>query len=206
MPRGNDISKLTKKINRDIGFYWWKRYLYCGFWSNISTPINLSITVLTALTTGQSATQSIVSDRTSTILGSIVLFVSIFNTFFKPNDQVASNVAILKKWQEHGAEFEEIVYLPEGTEHEQKAKLQRLTELFKKTNLLKRDTHLTQCIDMLVYCIQQCCLRNHLHWINLEEDNPTPNPNANLNNDDTELTQIVTMPIEAPPTHVSSEV
>ena len=169
MTLGVDIKRYTNKINYDIGFYWWKRSIYCGFWSNISTPINLSITVITALTTGQSATQNIINSQTSTILGSIVLFISIFNTFFKPNDQLASNVTVLKKWQEHGAEFEEIVYLAESTEEQQKVKLQRLVDLFKKVNTLKRDSHLTQCIDMFVYCIQQCCLRKHLKWMSIED-------------------------------------
>lgn len=173
-----DVKKYVNKLNKDIGFYWWKRYIYCGFWSNISTPINLSIVVITALTTGQSATQQLVSDRTSTILGAIVLFISIFNTFFKPNDQVASNGTILKKWQEYGTEFEEIVYLPDGTENEQKAKLHRLTELFKKTNALKRDNNLTQCIDILVYCVQIMCVRKHLRWIPIEEITAANNADA----------------------------
>jgi len=164
-----EIERYMNKINYDIGFYWWKRYIYCGFWNNISTPINLSITVITALTTGQSATQNIINSETSTILGSIVLFISIFNTFFKPTDQLASNVTLLKKWQEYGAEFEEIVYLADSSEEQQKVKLQRLVELFKKVNAMKRDGHLTQCIDIFVYCIQQCCLRKHLKWMSTDE-------------------------------------
>ena len=75
----DEISGYIEKINYDIGYYWWKRYIYSAFWSNISTPINLSIVVLTALTTGQSATDNLISKELSTILGSVTLFVSIFN-------------------------------------------------------------------------------------------------------------------------------
>ena len=77
----DEIINYERKINYDIGYYWWKYYIYCAFWSNISTPINLAITILTALTTGQSASQNLISNTISTQLGLCVLLLSIFNTF-----------------------------------------------------------------------------------------------------------------------------
>jgi len=64
-----EIKDYLKKLNEDIGFYWWKYYTYCAFWTNISVPINLTITILTALTTGQTATGSLINNETSTIFG-----------------------------------------------------------------------------------------------------------------------------------------
>ena len=75
----DEITNYVDKLNYDIGFYFWKRYVYCAFWSNISTPINLAITILTALTTGQSATNSLISESTNTRLGIAALFISIFS-------------------------------------------------------------------------------------------------------------------------------
>ena len=94
----DEINGYLDKINKDLGYYWWKRYIYSAFWSNISTPINLSIVVLTALTTGQSATDNLISKELSTILGSVTLFVSIFNSYFKPHEQLMLNQDILQKW------------------------------------------------------------------------------------------------------------
>ena len=45
------------KINKEIGFRWWKKYVAAGIWSNVATPTNLIITLITALTTGQVAMQ-----------------------------------------------------------------------------------------------------------------------------------------------------
>lgn len=78
----DESNGYIEKLNYDIGYFWWKQYVYCAFWSNISTPINLLITILTALTTGQSATNSLISESTNTQLGITALFISIFNTFF----------------------------------------------------------------------------------------------------------------------------
>ena len=56
----DESNGYIEKLNYDIGYFWWKQYVYCAFWNNISTPINLLITILTALTTGQSATNSLI--------------------------------------------------------------------------------------------------------------------------------------------------
>ena len=44
------IDVFYNSLNKNIGTYWWKKYITTAFWKNISTPINLSITILTALT------------------------------------------------------------------------------------------------------------------------------------------------------------
>lgn len=45
------INFLENKLNVDIGFYYWKRYVAGSFWAQLATPINLAITLMTALTT-----------------------------------------------------------------------------------------------------------------------------------------------------------
>ena len=47
------ITKIEKFLDAKIGFYWWKKYIAGAFWSNVATPVNLFITLVTALTTGQ---------------------------------------------------------------------------------------------------------------------------------------------------------
>ena len=104
----DEITGYLDKLNKDLGYYWWKRYIYTAFWNNISTPINLSIIILTALTTGQSATQNLITKELSTILGAVTLFVSIFNSYFKPYEQLTQNQIILKQWTTLGQEFDQI--------------------------------------------------------------------------------------------------
>jgi len=55
----DQLRTIENKLDKEIGFYYWKRYIASAFWSNISTPINLSITLLTAITTGQATTEQL---------------------------------------------------------------------------------------------------------------------------------------------------
>ena len=153
------------KLNEDIGFYWWKRYIYSAFWSNISTPINLSIIILTALTTGENATQNLINQNVSTILGIVVLFVSIFNTFFQPNEQLAQNKKILSDWMIVGSQFDEIYYDRVYTAEEKVARLKKLETLFKSLSLLKRTNDTNFLIDLLYAIIRCTCIRGNIKWI-----------------------------------------
>jgi len=148
------------KINKDIGFYWWKRYIYSAFWSNISTPINLSIVILTAITTGQNATQHLISDHVSIILGIVVLFISIFNTFFKPYEQMTHNQEILQNWSEVGEQFDEIYYDRVYTVEEKQSRLLKLETLFKSMSSLKRANDNNYLIDMIYLMLRLICIRN----------------------------------------------
>jgi hypothetical protein len=52
---------LRNKLDKEIGYNYWKKYVASAFWSQISTPINLTITFLTAVTTAQSQSENLLS-------------------------------------------------------------------------------------------------------------------------------------------------
>ena len=166
----DEINGYIEKINTDIGYYWWKRYIYSAFWSNVSTPINLSIVVFTALTTGQAATQTLLSPQTTTILSSVTLFVSIFNSFFKPYEQLTQNQQILQDWAKIGDEFDEIYYNRVYTHEEKIARLVSLEKLFKSMSTLKRANDNNYCIDCMFIFIRLICIRKNITWVQLKED------------------------------------
>jgi hypothetical protein len=176
----DEIKSYLKKINEDIGFYWWKRYIYTAFWSNISTPINLAIIILTAITTGENATQNLIGQNVSTILGVVVLFVSIFNTFFQPNEQLAQNKKILADWLDIGTEFDEIYYDKVYTPEEKYTRLKNLEELFKSVSVLKRANDSNVLIDLLYACMRCICLRNNINWIDMRNEDRKPPKNLRL--------------------------
>ena len=165
----DEISGYIEKINNDIGYYWWKRYIYSAFWSNISTPLNLAIVVLTTLTTGQSATQSLISKELATILGSVTLFVSIFNSYFKPYEQLTQNQSILQDWAKLGEEFDEIYYDRVYTPIEKLGRLQSLEKLFKSVSSLKRSNDNNYCIDLLYICIRLICIRKQINGVVIKD-------------------------------------
>ena len=164
-----EINSYIEKINTDIGFYWRKRYVYSAFWANISTPINLSIIILTALTTGQNATQNLISPGTATILGATVLFVSIFNTFFKPYEQLTRNQGIMDAWAVVGVEFDELYYNRVYTSAEKIERLNNLEKLFKSLSILKRSSDNNYLIDLLFLFIRCTCMRNNMEWIKIDK-------------------------------------
>ena len=170
----DEISGYIEKINNDIGYYWWKRYIYSAFWSNISTPLNLAIVVLTTLTTGQSATESLISKEIATILGSVTLFISIFNSYFKPYEQLTQNQCILLDWTKLGEEFDEIYYDRVYTPVEKLGRLKNLEKLFKKVSALKRSNDNNYCIDLLYVFIRLICIRKQINWVVIKDIGEIP--------------------------------
>jgi len=164
----DEIKGYIKKINSDIGFYWWKRYIYSAFWSNISTPINLAIVVFTGITTTQTTTKNLVSDEVSALLGSTVLFVSIFNTFFRPNEQLAQNQKIMQDWAEIGEQFDEIYYDRVYTKEEKIVRLNNLEKLFKSMSSLKRTNDNNYFIDLIYLIARVLCIRKNIDWIKID--------------------------------------
>ena len=178
----DESNGYIEKLNYDIGYFWWKQYTYCAFWSNISTPLNLLITILTALTTGQSATNSLISQSTNTQLGIAALFVSIFNTFFRPTQQLNDNTQILKEWLDIGEQFEEIYYDKVYTIEEKKDRLAKLQTLFMENNKLKRNNSNNFLIDLIFMIANYLCIKDKIYWIPDTDNSNNPNNPNNTNN------------------------
>jgi hypothetical protein len=126
--------------------------------------------VFTALTTGQAATQTLLSPQTTTILSSVTLFVSIFNSFFKPYEQLTQNQQILQDWAKIGDEFDEIYYNRVYTREEKIARLVSLEKLFKSMSTLKRANDNNYCIDCMFIFIRLICIRKNITWVQIKED------------------------------------
>jgi len=56
----NYIKLLEKKIDEDLGYNYYKKYIAASFWAQISLPINLVITFITAITTAQATSENII--------------------------------------------------------------------------------------------------------------------------------------------------
>jgi hypothetical protein len=104
------ITFLENKLDQDIGFYYWKRYIAAAFWAQISTPINLVITLLTALTTAQATASDILPHSIYSQISIVSLVITTLNTFFRPHVQLNANNELMKKWVELGIEFENLYY------------------------------------------------------------------------------------------------
>ena len=159
---------LCLKLNADIGWHWWKRYVAAAFWGNMSTPVNLGITVLTAATTAQTASQDLLDKATSLKLGAVALGLSTVNTFFRPHEQLNSHLALMKEWAKFGTELETAYYKPDDTLEQLQAKVSDCYELCARINSYKitrsySNNFLTDLIHIAAY---YCCLsKSRDHWI-----------------------------------------
>ncbi len=151
-------KKLEKELNNTLGLRYWQLFYAIFFWSNIATPLNLAITILSAITTAR-ATESGGSEPApvSSVKGIAIALVVLttLNTFLRPSTQVGDYMQMFAAWRKYGAEFEELFYsgkapevleveyrklLSEVNKFDAPSVLQPLTEIFASL-LVRRHQH-----------------------------------------------------------------
>ena len=174
------MSKLKDKLDKDLGFYYWKYYIAGAFWSNIATPINLAITILSALVSGQANTDSLLSMQVYRNLSIALLLLSTINTFLRPHIQMNENVQMKKKYDAIGSEFERIVF----SNISETNKIKNYELIAEKIDQLRiNDTPVSQnyLTDLIhIICRNTCLIEQNL-WLNLLYKNSC---NENINLDD----------------------
>jgi hypothetical protein len=130
---------IENKIELDLSFYYWKKYIAAAFWSNMHMPINLCITLLTAITTTQSAAIPFLTQETATTFSIVTLILSVLNTYFQPYKRMTSNLDSTRKWNELGAEYEDVYYSEDrkGNLQQQKKCIARYRDIKKKADVLR---------------------------------------------------------------------
>ncbi len=186
-----NIRKIENFLQGKIGFYWWKKYIAGAFWSNIATPVNLSITLITAFTTGQAVTNSLLDNTTYSYLSVAALIISTLNTFFSPHNQMMDNISEMKKWNEFGGRFMNIY---NDTDENMKQdvftrKLYKLKEyrlLQKEINEFISQSNVNQnfATDLIHIIARYTCLKGREGWLYYLESNDDGNNNHENNNDE----------------------
>jgi hypothetical protein len=151
---------LQGSLNLRIGTQAWKKYISAAFWNYISTPINFTITLFTALTAGQTGTKSTyLSEKQLFIMLFISFLLSIINTFFKLKEKALLNYESSKKYDEFGAKFEEIYYMPLSNEYDLKIKLveykilQEEINKYSQKESIENVNYFTELIYICFYCL-----------------------------------------------------
>jgi hypothetical protein len=137
-------------------------------------PLNLAITMMTALSTGQAATDNLLPKSIYINISLATLVVSVLNTYFRPYVQMNQNIEYMNKWSVMGFQFEEIYYgekkTPEQIEFriEKYAALMKEINELKKTEILETQNFLTDSIHLALRSCY-CCLKNKNSWLALDE-------------------------------------
>jgi hypothetical protein len=180
---------LQGSLNVRIGTQAWKKYISAAFWNYISTPINFTITLFTALTAGQTGTGSnYLTERQLFIMLFISFLLSIVNTFFKLKEKALLNYEASKKYDEFGAIFEEIYYMPLSTENDMKTRLSKYKLLQEEINKYSQKERIENVnyVTELIYLCFYCLFNDNLKRINKSDrfwylDGMTPDINRKRN-------------------------
>jgi hypothetical protein len=122
-------------LNLRIGTQLKKKYFNAGFWNYISTPINFTITLFTALSAGQAGSGSNFLNANQLFYVLLATFIlSIINTFFKLKEKADINYNSAKLWELYAATFEKIYFTPIEKNADVAQKLANYNELIFKIN------------------------------------------------------------------------
>jgi hypothetical protein len=163
------IKFIESKLDKDIGYYYWKKYVAAAFWSQVSTPINLTITILTGLTTMQATSPDIIPEYLYTQIAIGTLVITTLNTFFRPHTQLTHNTEMMQKWNEIGIEFEKVYYGDIcSTEEHFKERIEQYQGIQEKTSTLRKQegpatiNFLTDLIFVFAMCT---CITRNKKWL-----------------------------------------
>jgi hypothetical protein len=169
----NEMKRIEDKLNSDLGYLYWKKYIAGAFWSNISTPVNLTITILTAIMSGQATTDNLIPRNIYINISITTLLLSTLNTFFKPHVQMTQNIEIMKKWYDYGNQFEKIYYSENSNIEDFRLRLQEYKSLYIEINKTKNaETPETQnfITDLINYIVLNSCLKNKSKWLDMDKE------------------------------------
>ena len=103
-------TELHSYLDKWIGFYYNQTYYCCWFWTNIATPINLALTILTAINAAQSSTQSFIPENIYTILAFTTMILTTLNSYFRPSVRCIDANTRLVKWIGFGHQLEFLAF------------------------------------------------------------------------------------------------
>lgn len=134
-PTWGIMLTVQDNLNLRIGLQLKKKYFNAGFWNYISTPINFTITLFTALSAGQTGSGSNFLNQSQLFYVLLSTFVlSIVNTFFKLREKAEINYTSAKMWEQYAATFEKIYFTPINENADVFKRLESYTCLISKIN------------------------------------------------------------------------
>ena len=204
---------LQGSLNLRIGTQAWKKYISAAFWNYISTPINFTITLFTALSAGQTGTKSTyLSEKQLFIMLFVSFLLSIINTFFKLKEKALLNYESSKKYDEFGASFEDIYYMPLSCEYDMNTKLTLYKKLQEEINKYsqKESIENVNYFTELIYICFHCFFEDNLKRINKSDrfwylDGLSPNNERKRNPWNINIKDYFLYDISGQPTYLDDE-
>jgi hypothetical protein len=162
----HEQRRLEDKLDKMLGFYYWRTYWSTSLWANLATPLNLGITIFTALMTAHSSSSSsFISDDLNMKINISTFFISIINTFFAPQKQFNELNEYLSKWSDLGNTFEKIIF----SDSDPVAKITDYISILDSANALHKEQftkHRNFVTDFLHIIIRILFMNSNDRWMN----------------------------------------
>ena len=160
-----ETRRLEDKLDRILGFYYWRTYWATSMWSNLSTPLNLTITIFTALMASHSSSgSSFISDKLNTTINLVTFLLSIINSYFSPQKELNETNDYLGKWMDCGNNFEATVY----SEIKNEEKISKYQDILKNANELRKIQYISKrnfVTDFLHVIIRNLFMGGNDRWM-----------------------------------------
>lgn len=157
--------RLENKLDKMIGFYFWKTYVATTLYANISTPINLTITIFTALMTAHSSTSSsFISNEMNMKMNLVTFLISILNSYFTPQKEFNELNEYIIKWSDIGNRFEKAIY----TSNSYEEKIECYTKLLDEASTLYKEQYIKKrnfLTDLLHTLIKKFFMNSNDRWM-----------------------------------------
>jgi hypothetical protein len=170
---------LKKKLNHDVGYNYWKKYVASAFWCQVSTPVNLVITFLTAITTAQAQSDQLIPQHIYASLTVASLIITTLNTFFRPHAQYATNAEFVAKWHDIGIRFEKEWYDKVLAKIDKKQQIQVIDKKIESYKSLQNEivalrkaegtTTINFLTDLIFIICYSTCIRNYKRWLDFDK-------------------------------------
>ena len=157
------MENIKEKLDKDIGFYFWKYYIAGAFWSNIATPINLCITIMSALVSAQANSDDLIPVNIYKDISIGLLLLSTLNTFLRPHIEMNSNIEMKNKLDEFGTRFDEICY-SNDTKETKDEKYNLLSNELSKMRINESPVSQNYLTDLIHIVSINWCLKDRERW------------------------------------------
>ena len=129
------VEELKNYLDFKIGYYYYDSYYNSWFWTNISMPINLALTLSTALIAAQaSSTGSLLSEHDYMMLSFTTMILTTVNSYFKPQIKSMDSGATLTKWVELGYKLDNLLFENKSSEELYKDYKELFTDMHKQAS------------------------------------------------------------------------
>jgi len=160
-------------LNLRIGTQLKKKYFNAGFWNYISTPINFTITLFTALSAGQTGSGSTFLSTNQLFYVLLTTFIlSIINTFFKLKEKAEINYTSAKAWELYAAIFEKIYFTPIDKNEDVSKKLNEYNQLTDKINaeyVEETVEYVNYITELFFYMFRLCRIYKDYRYLGIKQ-------------------------------------